>query len=114
MKLQLLEVALEHQVQHQDAEHLLSGQPVAAKVQASPCRDQIGKDLLVHRRKAVENLGHASQKLSMFVGDLGQRQRRMDALNRALGGPLPHPVCATGRKSTGSTEESLRLVGHAH
>lgn len=83
VKLQLLEVNLEQQIQDQHAQDLLRAESVAANISANLRGHQVGQDLLFQLRQPVENLGNQAKLQRMLVRNLADGRRWLNAMSRA-------------------------------
>lgn len=67
MKLQLLEVDLEQQIQHQGAQDLLSREALPSGVAADLWPHQVVQNMGFELRQAVENLGDGGELFGVLV-----------------------------------------------
>ncbi|MBL9008049.1 MAG: hypothetical protein JNJ46_27575 [Myxococcales bacterium] len=98
VKFELLEVDLEDQIEHEGAQDLLRGKPLATDISPNRTRRQIVEDLRFQLRQAVEDLGNAMELQRVFVGNPTDGKRGLNAMCRAHEVTFPSK-CARQRKT---------------
>ena len=83
VKLQLLEVDTQEQIQHQAAQNLLGGQALPPDVAAHARGHQVVQDLRLQRGKRVENLGDGGQRARVLVRNLAKGQSGLQRVSGA-------------------------------